>query len=233
MKHLDFTIDFETVGLTGNSAPMTVAVVPWTRDGKLNPWLPTSYGNPLNMGIDLRTCVIDGFDFAPDTLKWWAAQSEPVKESVVQCDAKPLVDVLHSIQEYINGFKVSLGVNSVCLWAQGPDIDIAILRTICQKYDVFLEDIVAHTQFRDCRTLILEAALIEAERSMGGTSTKANGIALPHQVMKDPSLAYKIFDPLPSVLPDNIKCYGRLKHDALYDAVRSSWYTWQALRILR
>ena len=85
-----------------------------------------------------------------------------------------------------------------------------------------------HTSFRDCRTVILEAALIEAERSMAGKSTRANGIALPHQVQADPRKAYDIFPHLPGHYAE-----GREAHDALYDALRSTWYTWQALRTLR
>jgi hypothetical protein len=52
--------------------------------------------------------------------------------------------------------------------------------------------------------------------------------ALPLQVQADPSLAYKIFDPL----PDRYAA-GREAHDATYDALRSTWYTWQALKTLQ
>ena len=117
--------------------------------------------------------------------------------------------------------------DSICLWAHG-DTDISQIRSLCRRFDIDLEDTVPHTSFRDCRTLILEAALIEAERSMAGKSTRTNGIALPHQVQADPTLAYKIFSSLPSRYTE-----GRCQHDALYDALRSTWYIWQALKTLR
>lgn len=58
--------------------------------------------------------------------------------------------------------------------------------------------------------------------------TCANGIATPDQILSNPSLAYKLFDPL----PDRYSAGGDA-HDALYDATRSSWNTWQALRWMK
>ena len=42
------------------------------------------------------------------------------------------------------------------------------------------------------------------------------------------SKAYDLYAPLPKKY-----ARGREAHDALYDAMRSSWYTWQALKWLR
>jgi hypothetical protein len=223
MSHLDFTIDFETCAMTDNAAPMQVAIVPWRRDAKENPFVLDDTGQateeessrwpePFFKYVDLRSCVVDGFDFDPETVKWWSEQSEAAKEAVCMGLAEPVQDVLISILDYIRDVVAQYQLDSICLWSQGADFDIAILRNLCRKYDVNLEVDVPHTSFRDCRTLILEAA-----------SAKYEGKILEH-----PGEAYKCFNPLPDEYAD-----GSEAHNAIYDALRSSLYTWQALKSLK
>lgn len=228
MEHLDFTIDFETCALSANAAIMQVAVVPWLRDADMEPFLSKANAEPFVNYVDLRSCVVEGMDFDPKTVSWWSRQSDEAKRAVCEGLAEPVADVTIGILDYLRDIVAQYQLDSICLWAHGMDVDCAILRSLCHRFDIDLENIVPHTSFRDCRTVILEAALIEAERSMTGKSTRANGIALPHQVQADPTLAYKIFDPLPDHYAE-----GREAHDALYDALRSTWYTWQALKTLR
>jgi hypothetical protein len=128
---------------------------------------------------------------------------------------------------YIRELKEKHALTSIFVWCQGMDFDIAILRNLCRKYGVKLEEDIPHTSFRDCRTVILEAALIEASRSLNGKSTRANGIILPEQILAGSYDVYKMFDPLPERYSA-----GSEAHDALYDALRSSWNTWQALKWL-
>lgn len=228
MKHLDFTIDFETCSLSANAAIMQVAVVPWLRDADVEPFMSKADAEPFVNYVDLRSCVVEGMDFDPTTVSWWSRQSEDAKRAVCRDLPEPIADVLVSALDFIRRMVKENSLESICLWAHGMDVDCAILRSLCRRFDIDLESIIPHTQLRDCRTVILEAALIETERSMTGKSTRANGIALPHQVQADPTLAYKLFDPLPDHYAE-----GREAHDALYDAMRSTWYTWQALRVLR
>lgn len=223
---MDLTIDFETCGLTANAAPMQVAVVPWRRDADVNPFIPddTEDGglpDEFVRYVDLRTCVVGGFDFDPDTVRWWAGRSPAARETVCRGLAEPVGEVTLELMEYIRGIAERCRPGSLRLWCQGPDMDIAVLRNLCRRAGADLEDVVPHTSFRDCRTVILEAAMAEAQR---GAGTAACGIALPFQILDNPSLAYGVFDPL----PDSIA--GGEAHDALFDAVRSSWYTWQALK---
>ena len=225
MKHLDFTIDFETCALTANAAVMQVAIVPWRREADVEPFLSKADAEPFVNYVDLRSCVVEGMDFDSKTVTWWSRQSDDAKHAVCQGLAEPIADVTVGILDYLRDIVAQYQLDSICLWAHG-DTDISQLRSLCRRFDINLEDTVPHTSFRDCRTVILEAALIEAERGMTGKSTRANGIALPHQIQTDPSLAYKIFDPLPSQ-------YDGCLHDANYDAMRSTWYTYQALKTLR
>lgn len=227
-NHLDFTIDFETCSLSANAAVMQVAVVPWLRGNEENPFCNDDELQPYVGHVDLRTCVVEGFDFDQSTVKWWSERSTAAKDAVTSGLPEPVSDVLVSILDYIRGIVKKYSLQSICLWCQGPDVDIAILRNMCRKFDIILEDCIPHTSFRDCRTLILEAALILAERGMSGKGTLADGIALPHQIQADPSLAYKLFT------PPSIECAeGMEAHNAIFDAMRSSWNTWQALKLLR
>lgn len=239
MKNLDLTIDFETCALTANAAPMQVAIVPWRREAQDDPFIlddtfeateeqTSAWPEPLELYVDLRTCVTDGYDFDPDTIAWWTRQTHEAKRAVCDGLPQPIDEVTVEIVNYLRRAVRQLYLDSICLWSQG-DTDMGILRNLCRRHGYDMEkNVIPHTQLRDCRTVILEAALIEAERSMAGKSTRANGIALPHQVQADPSLAYKLFYPLPDRYAE-----GREAHDALYDAIRSTWYTWQSLKTLR
>lgn len=226
MKHLDITIDFETCAMTANAAVMQVAMVPWLRDNDADPF---SFDDmDIYEGcVDLRTCVVDGFDFDPETIKWWSERNLKAKEAVTNGEPKAVEDVLIGMLNYIRELKEKHALTSIFVWCQGMDFDIAILRNLCRKYGVKLEEDIPHTSFRDCRTVILEAALIEAIRSLNGKSTRANGIILPEQILAGSYDVYKMFDPLPERYSA-----GSEAHDALYDALRSSWNTWQALKWL-
>ena len=225
-KHLDFTIDFETCSLSANAAVMQLACVPWLRSNHIDPFCNEDELAPYVGYVDLRTCVVDGFDFDMSTVNWWNKQSEIAKKAVTEGLPEPITDILISFLDYIRDAVAKYQLDSICLWSQGPDVDIAILRHLCKKYDVDLENIIPHTSFRDCRTVILEAALAEAVRSETGSGTMADGIALQHQILTEPSKAYDIYAPLPE------RYAGGEAHAALYDAVRSSWLTWQALNLM-
>ena len=238
MKHLDFTIDFETVGLTAQAAPMQVACLPWLRDDDRDPFVRDDELKPFVAYVDLRSCVVDGFEFSQDTVQWWSRKSEVAKSAVCAGEAQPVADVLVSLLDYIDNTAERYHLDSLCLWCQGPDVDIAILRHLCAKYDVYLEDIVPHTAFRDCRTVIIEAAVTEAQRRYNvavatATSILPDGTPYPLEtptvadILADPKKAYDFYDPLPEKYAN-----GSEAHDALYDCRRSSWYTWQALQWL-
>ena len=233
MKHLDITIDFESCGLTASSAPMMMALVPWLRYSD-EPFLTKDDIEPLVMYVDLRTCVVDGFDFDPQTLRWWSRQSEAAREAVTSGLAEPVQEVLIGAVNYLRSLCERFHLDSICLWSQG-ELDIAMLRYMATKYDINLDDVIHHTQMRDARTVILEVAHARSRHMEKiHASLSAN---TPHpfpmpEVLQDQILAgsydvYKMFDPLPDRYTNNSEA-----HDALYDALRTSWNTWQALRWL-
>lgn len=237
MKHLDFTIDFETCSLSSDAAIMQVAVIPWLRDADVEPFMSKADAEPFVSYVDLRSCVVEGMDFDPKTITWWSRQSDEAKRAVCEGLAEPVADVLVGGLDFIRSMVKEHSLDSICLWAHGMDVDIAILRSLCRRFDIDLEDIVPHTQLRDCRTIILEAAYKLACRQLreaiataetllqDGTPVPSPAVS-PQEVLSGSKKAYEIFPPLPSQ-------YDGCLHDANYDAMRSTWYTWQALKTLQ
>jgi hypothetical protein len=245
MKHLDFTIDFETCSLSSDAAIMQVAVVPWLRDADVEPFMSKADAEPFANYVDLRSCVVEGMDFDPETICWWSRQSDDAKHAVCKGLAEPIADVAVGILDYLRNIVAQYQLDSICLWAHG-DTDISQLRSLCRRFDIDLEDAVPHTSFRDCRTVILEAAHAKYRKDI--KDAKAFKVALrdgdkivssmmiggqmipcdPDKYLSQPNEAYLLFPTLPSRYTE-----GRCQHDALYDALRSTWYTWQALKTLR
>ncbi len=237
MNHIDITFDMETCATTANAAVMQVAAVAWNRSAKENPFEIFDRNDPdgamcgFNEHIDLRTCVVDGFDFDQATVKWWANQTDKAKKAVTDGLAEPVEEVFIRFIEWINQVKKDTKAESVCLWCQGMDFDGAILRNICHKYDLELS--FRYQQFRDCRTLILETAVMQVSRYTIDNSETAGMICAdgsvikPKDILQQPCKAYKIYKPLPEDIIES----GAV-HDAMYDCIRSSWNTWQALGII-
>ena len=237
MKHLDFTIDFETCSLSSDAAIMQVAVVPWLRDADMEPFMSKADAEPFVSYVDLRSCVVEGMDFDPATVSWWSRQSDDAKRAVCEGLAEPVADITVGALNYLRDIVKQYQLDSICLWAHGMDVDCAILRSLCRRFDIDMEDIIPHTQLRDCRTVILEAAHKLACRQLreaiatavtllqDGSPVPSPAVS-PQEVLAGSRNAYDFFPPLPSQ-------YDGIQHNALYDALRSTWYTWQALKTLR
>ena len=136
MKHLDFTIDFETCALTANAAPMQVAIVPWRREAQDDPFVvddgfvvseevASAWPEPYEAYIDLRFCVVDGMDFDHETISWWSRQSDDAKHAVCKGLAEPVADVTVGALNYLRDIIKQYQLDSICLWAQGMDVDFA------------------------------------------------------------------------------------------------------------
>lgn len=204
MTILDVTIDFETCALSANAAILQLAAVPFnTRVNEMNkkqvftPDIP-----PFNAMVDLRSCVMDGFDFDKDTLKWWSEKPQALKDEMADGDCYPLKDVMEQFIDWLNDLALSAEGAVICLWSQGADFDIAILRNICKKYNLTLP--VSFHNFRDARTFVIE---------------NISNLLLPHpeEGVADNNLVYQRIP----AYPDHV--FGGCTHNAIYDAARTSW----------
>ena len=246
MRLLDITLDLETCSLSSHAAIMQIAAVAWDRFSKDDSQM--FFGKALKpedtehfvRTIDLNSQFVEGlFDFDQNTAKWWGRQRSEAKRSVAadiiggathSCDVKTekqsqalLNEALAELDDWIRQLLSKNNVDNFCIWCQGTDFDIPILRyaaesTRCNK---LLPMALHHKYFRDCRTAIYECVTSWLCRTTEDVPyTKVD-------LLKDPTLAYKILPQLP-------ESFGGAEntHGALYDCVRSSWFTWQALRLI-
>lgn len=220
MKYLDITFDFETVSTAPDAAPMQLAAVAWHRDTDLeNPFTDDAF----NVGIDLRTCVVEGFSFDQSTVDFWSRQSDTAKQSVTEDECYGVDTAFMQFCDWIEQMKQKHEADTVCLWCQGQDFDFPILKTIARKFGLKMP--VHQHYFRDCRTYVIEAAMMLAQRGTDGDG----GLTLTEdEIMAKPMRAYDLIPKLSAKMIE-----GRSQHDALYDCLRSTWAVWQCMKLLR
>lgn len=221
MKIIDITVDLETCALPPTAAVMTLAAVVWQRNGVDSPFYSEEIKaedildkNPACFfnHIDIRSMFLDGFTFDQQTAAWWASQDEAAKESLLGYDETPLLRidvVVRNFFSWISGIKEDNGADTVYLWSQGSDFDIAILRNICYKYGIEIP--IGYHNFRDHRTFFMEGARLICEA--GGTEFNQDQ-------------AYKLVDDYSEIEPG-------VKHDPVYDCKCSIYSTWQMMKHLR
>lgn len=216
---LDISIDLETCSLCPTAAVMSIGAVAWRRDEETSPFYNLKDGSTqdpssvFSCHIDLRSMFVNNFTFDGKTAEWWGAKSDKAKASLLSNDSYELpcrtIEVaVKDLFEWIEDFKKEHGNQDVCLWAQGTDFDIAILRNICYKFGIDMP--LHHTDFRDHRTFIYEAARL---------IYKAKGESYV------PSKAYNLVE-------DYKNIEKGAEHDPVFDCKRSIYSTWQLMRML-
>lgn len=206
----DITLDLETCALTPTAAVMSVGAVVWKRDGDKSPFY--SGGDVVKYPtflahVDLRGMFVDGFTFDKQTADWWQHESEEARTSVLESDddatlCSPIQTIVRNLFDWIKEIKDTLHDKDVCLWSQGSDFDIAILRNICYKYQLDIN--VHYTYFRDHRTFVYEAAQL-----------LCNARGVPYS----PKMAYDIVEDYKNV-------ERGAEHDPVFDCKRSIYSTW-------
>ena len=216
---LDITLDFETCSLTPTAAVMSIGAVAWQRDNEKSPFYNLKDGSTLDPSsvfschIDLRSMFVNNFTFDSKTAEWWGAKSDKAKASLLSSDSyelpcRPIEVAVKDLFEWIEDFKKEHDNKDVCLWAQGSDFDIAILRNICYKLNINIP--VHYTSFRDHRTFIYEAARL---------------ICNARGVFYCPSEVYDLVE-------DYKNIEQGAEHDPVFDCKRSIYSTWQMMKKL-
>lgn len=222
MKHIDITFDFETVSTAPDAAPMQLAAIVWDRDTTSeSPFTEDTF----NVGIDLRTCVVEGFSFDQDTVNFWSRQNETAKQNVTETECCAVDTVFLRFCDWIEQMKKKYGASTVCLWCQGQDFDFPILKTIARKFNLKMP--VHQHYFRDCRTYVLETIMMLLDKGNRTDETHSVHLTLD-DVLEKPMRAY---DLIPKIKSDWLD--GRTQHDALYDCLRSTWSVWQCMKFLK
>lgn len=227
MNIIDITIDLETTALTPHAAIMQLAAVAWDRNAEtigkmfLTDAKTAEDTQHFCRTIDINEQFVCGqFDFDPQTSRWWGSQNDEAKATVLNTNNRyflktALVDLDHWLREIKSIYKA----NHIYVWCQGTDFDIPILRhaAMVNGCDKLLPTSLPHKFYRDCRTALYEA--VNAFPSLYGLYTSED-------YLEDPTRCYEAMPPLPESFGTREQVHG-----ALYDCIRSSWYTWQALSI--
>ena len=244
MRLLDITLDLETCSLSSHAAIMQIAAVAWDRLSKDDSQMffgkvsKTEETEHFVRTIDLNSQFVEGlWDFDQNTAGWWGRQRQEAKRALAgditngTCPSEVktekqsqslLNDALADLDDWIRKMLSLYKVENFCIWCQGSDFDIPILRYAAEqtKCSKLLPMALHHKYFRDCRTAIYECTAKWLER---------DDVNLPYtklDLLNDPTLAYKLLPQLPESFGGQENTHG-----ALYDCVRSSWFTWQALRL--
>lgn len=217
---IDVTVDLETCSLSPTAAVMSIGAVAWKRYGKESPFFDEGDGvlrnSTFSAHVDLRSMFLNGFTFDQNTADWWAKQSDEAKAALLDNDSdespcQPIDVVVAELFDWMEDIKEKLGDEDLCLWAQGTDFDVSILRYICYKMGIKFR--VKHTQLRDHRTFYLEMARI---------SWDAAGV---HEEPFTLDRAYALTTDYKDIADDE-----GAAHDPLFDCKRSIYSTWQMMQ---
>ena len=207
----DITLDLETCAVCPTAAVMSIGAVAWDRNQADTPFYEE--GNMNNADylylrhVDLRSQFVNGFTFDQDTANWWSSRSKEAKASVTAQDCQPCDSVENVVVDFFKWITEIANGDEICLWSQGSDFDIAILRNICQTFQIDLP--VSYKNFRDHRTFFMEGARIILDAA---------------QQPYDPSRAYSLVEPYEG---------DGVAHDPIYDCKRSIYSTWQMMKHLK
>ena len=207
----DVTLDLETTALCPTAAVMSIGAVAWDRNQVDTPFYEE--GNINNADylylrhIDLRSQFVNGFTFDQDTANWWASRSKEAKMAVTAPDSQPCDSIENVVVDFFKWLTEIANGDEICLWSQGSDFDIAILRNICQQFQIDLP--VSYKNFRDHRTFFLEGARIILDAA---------------QQPYDANRAYSLVEPYEG---------EGVAHDPIYDCKRSIYSTWQMMKHLK
>jgi hypothetical protein len=223
---IDITIDFETTSLAPTAAIMSVGAVAWKRYDEESPFFGRGDGllryPTFSAHVDLRSCFVEGFTFDQSTAEWWSHQSEKAKQALLDYDdgdnpCLPIDIVIADLLGWIkDDVQEALGDTELCLWAQGTDFDIAILRYACYKLGIKFT--IKHTQFRDHRTYYLEGA-----RLLWLLNNALGHEKVPFSV----DWAYKQTQDYQDIADEGAA------HDPIFDCKRSIYSTWQMMKKIR
>lgn len=219
---IDVTFDWESCSLSPTAAVMSLGAVAWKRYGNESPFFDEGDGvlrnSTFSAHVDLRSMFINGFAFDKSTAEWWSKQSDEVKAALLDSDneespCQPIDVVVNDLFGWIAYIKKKLGDDELCLWAQGTDFDVAVLRYICYKLGIKFE--IKHTSLRDHRTFYLECARIiwDAAEPNGERFDldKAYALTMDYKDIADEGAA----------------------HDPIFDCKRSIYSTWQMMKKIR
>ena len=177
-KVVNIALDIETLSRRENAAIISLSAVPFykygTGDNILKyPFacLDEEYGKteiePFYEVVNATSCALAGMHFEQATVEFWSKQEDQAKAEFMMRPALSIRDVMEGFVNYILAIKEQYDVE-VCVWAQGTDFDVPIIRNAIRSVLQIKEVPWGHTQVRCGRTWVLE------------------GVELLHGALEDP-----------------------------------------------
>ena len=131
-------LDIETLGTCPDCVVLTLGAV------KFNPYTKEDVGAGLYCKPDVDEQIVRGRIVRDDTMAWWSAQAEDVREEALGMEDRiPVEQMLRELNRFL------VGADNI--WAQGTVFDIGILEHLYKQYNM-----VPNWQFwqiSDSRTL--------------------------------------------------------------------------------
>lgn len=253
MKIIDITFDLETTSLSADAAILQIGAVAWDSTSHRKSPFFDFWDNDVKALHDamedrcmylrnfpLAEQYLAGCDIDKDTQRWWSQQDKDVRASLLNGYLRNVAESLHEFFDFMRKVRNQTDADAFNLWCQGPDTDIAILKMAARRFlNIKPHDFpIMHTRFRDCRTVILTYGVQYMMNHAGDGVEDPDPIALGvkqnklyDEYIKDPNVVYNYLPPLPESITNNIDVFSTANaHNALYDAVLSSWNTWCVLQ---
>tara|TARA_R110000824_G_scaffold68916_1_gene177659 strand:- start:2181 stop:2720 length:540 start_codon:yes stop_codon:yes gene_type:complete len=118
-------LDLETLGTKTDSVILSIGAAAFNEDSITNEFYTT---------INVQSCVEKGLKMYPDTVCWWAKQSDAAKKGVFE-STTTLPSALSDFSLWVRSMEADM-LDSVRMWGNGEDFDNVILREAYLKVGV-------------------------------------------------------------------------------------------------
>lgn len=153
----DFVIDWETMGTSPDSVVLSLAFIPFERDGLES--FQTYINNAYYWKFKIEPQIEDGRTINQDTLDWWDKQDPEVKKSQFESTTNDVT--LAKMLDDLAGIKYRYGINNKsCGWCRGTSFDFPLFANIIKTTELEKESLnaaffpCAFWQQRDIRSYI-------------------------------------------------------------------------------
>lgn len=157
---LDVMVDMETVSLKENAGILSLALVPFNKDGLENEY--------LYFVVDLTSCFMAGMDMT-GCQEWWMKQDPKAIAEIVKAEKTPIAMVINSAHTYLSNLAEQY---ELVIWSRGMDFDFPKLEWCFRKF-VEKEPPYAYYNKRDVRTWVKELGIDESKIEFVGTKHNA------------------------------------------------------------
>lgn len=159
---LDMMVDMETVSLKENAGILSLALVPFNRDGSVNDLVP------FYLAVDLTSCFMSGMDMT-GCQEWWMKQDPKAIAEIVKAEKMSIGTVINMSHTYLSNLAEQY---ELVMWSRGMDFDFPKLEWCFRKF-VEKEPPYAYYNKRDVRTWVKELGVDESQIEFEGTKHNA------------------------------------------------------------